>query len=69
MATSSGARLPWQPLPEDDDETPEDSIKPRPGDFTSRLAKEQRPLHDSDDADEDWLRTYGRQSTGEYIWR
>jgi hypothetical protein len=68
MPSSSGARLPWQPLPEDDAEIPEDSIEPRPGDFTSRLAKEQRALHDAGTHDEDWLRTYGRQSTSEYIW-
>lgn len=69
MATSSGARLPWQPLPEDD-KTPEAPIESRPGDFTSRLTKEQRALHDSDDADAaEWLRTYGRQSTGDYTWK
>jgi hypothetical protein len=53
MPTSSGRRLPWQPLPEDD-EIPETPIESRPGDLTSRLAKEQRAAHDSDNADDAW---------------
>jgi hypothetical protein len=39
------------------------------GGYTARLARELRSDHDGGDADETWLRTYGRPSPGDYTWR